>query len=301
VRFTTALPVDLPRTLRPLVASRSDPTIRLAPTAVVRAWATPDGPATVTVRQLEPDRFEASADGPGADWAVAHAPDLVGGTDDLDGFDPDAHPAVARAHRRRPGLRLVRTRRATDVLVATIIAQRVTSGEAARSWTRLVRTWGAAAPGDLDLRLPPDPEQLARTPPWAFVPLGIDQARAARIVAACRAFPRLQAAVDLAVAGDRAEASRRLLALRGLGPWTAGHLLRVAGGDPDAVEVGDYHVKHHVAWNLAGEPRADDDRMLELLAPFVGHRGRVVRLLLSAGVRAPRYGPGRRVVTLDRW
>jgi hypothetical protein len=98
------------------------------------------------------------------------------------------------------------------------------------------------------------------------------------------------------VEGDGIEARRRLLALPGLGPWTAGHLLRVAGGDPDAVEVGDYHVKHHVAWNLAGEPRADDERMLALLAPFTGHRGRVVRLLLSAGVRPPRYGPGRRVV-----
>ncbi len=301
MRFATALPVDLHRSLRPLVASRADPTIVLHPTRVDRAWGTPEGPATVTVRQLARDRFDASAVGPGADWAVAHAPDLVGAADDLAGFTPEAHPAVAHAHRQRPGLRLIRSRRAVDVLVATIIAQRVTSGEAARSWTRLVRALGAPAPGAGDLRLPPDPHQLARTPTWAFVPYGIDQARAARLVAACRRLPRLQEAIDLAVDGDRAEARRRLLALPGLGPWTAGHLLRVAGGDPDAVEVGDYHVKHHVAWNLVGEPRADDERMLALLAPFTGHRGRVVRLLLSAGRRPPRYGPGRRVVTLDRW
>jgi 3-methyladenine DNA glycosylase/8-oxoguanine DNA glycosylase len=301
VRFATALPVDLHRSVRPLVASRADPTIALRPTRLDRAWVTPDGPATVTVRQLAPDRFDAAAIGPGADWAVAHAPDLVGAADDLTGFRPDAHPAVARAHRHRAGLRLIRSRRAVDVLVATIIAQRVTSGEAARSWTRLVRAFGAPAPGDGGLRLPPDPDQLAGTPPWAFVPYGIDQARAARIVAACRRLGRLQQAVDLAVDGDRAAARRRLLALPGLGPWTAGHLLRVTAGDPDAVEVGDYHVKHHVAWNLAGEPRADDERMLDLLAPFAGHRGRVVRLLLSAGVRPPRYGPGRRVLAPDRW
>lgn len=301
MRFTTALPVDLYRSLRPLVASRADPTIVVTPTRVDRAWVTPEGPATVTVRQLAPDRFDASAVGPGAAWAVAHAPDLVGGADDLAGFTPDAHPAVARAHRQRPGLRLIRSRRAVDVLVATIIAQRVTSDEAARSWTRLVRAHGPPAPGDGDLRLPPDPAELARTPTWAFVPFGIDQARAARIVAVCRRLPRLQDAIDRAVDGDPDEGRRRLLALPGLGPWTAGHLLRVAAGDPDAVEVGDYHVKHHVAWNLAGEPRADDERMLALLAPFTGHRGRVVRLLLSVGAHPPRYGPGRRVVTLDRW
>lgn len=301
MRFATALPVDLYRSLRPLVASRADPTIVLRPTGLDRAWLTPDGPATVTVRQLDRDRFDASAVGPGADWAAAHAPDLVGAADDLTGFLPDAHPAVARAHRQRPGLRLIRSRRAVDVLVATIIAQRVTSGEAARSWTLLVRGLGEPAPGDAGLRLPPDPDRLAGTPTWAFVPYGVDQARAGRIVAACRRHARLQEAIDLAVTGDRADARRRLLAVPGLGPWTAGHLLRVAGGDPDAVEVGDYHVKHHVAWNLAGEPRADDERMLALLAPFAPHRGRVVRLLLSAGVRPPRYGPGRRVLTPDRW
>ena len=38
-------------------------------------------------------------------------------------------------------------------------------------------------------------------------------------------------------------------------------------GDPDAVSVGDYHLPNQVAWALAGEPRGDDARMLELLEP----------------------------------
>ena len=65
----------------------------------------------------------------------------------------------------------------------------------------------------------------------------------------------------------------------------------VALGDSDAVSVGDYHLPNLVSWALAGEPRGDDDRMLELLEPYRGQRGRVVRLL-ERGVRhAPRYGP----------
>jgi hypothetical protein len=46
-----------------------------------------------------------------------------------------------------------------------------------------------------------------------------------------------------------------------------------------------------VAWALAGQPRGDDARMLELLEPFAGHRGRVCALLERAGIGAPRFGP----------
>jgi 3-methyladenine DNA glycosylase/8-oxoguanine DNA glycosylase len=62
-------------------------------------------------------------------------------------------------------------------------------------------------------------------------------------------------------------------------------------GDPDAVIVGDYHVPHLVAWALAGEPRATDERMLELLEPYAGQRARVQLLLKTAGLTPPKYGP----------
>jgi hypothetical protein len=46
-----------------------------------------------------------------------------------------------------------------------------------------------------------------------------------------------------------------------------------------------------VSWALAGEPRADDDRMLELLEPYRGQRARVQRLLEVGRIVPPRYGP----------
>jgi 3-methyladenine DNA glycosylase/8-oxoguanine DNA glycosylase len=65
-------------------------------------------------------------------------------------------------------------------------------------------------------------------------------------------------------------------------------------GDPDAVPTGDLHLPHQVGWALAGEPRADDARMLDLLAPFAGHRFRLLRLLLAAGLLVlGRSSPGR--------
>jgi 3-methyladenine DNA glycosylase/8-oxoguanine DNA glycosylase len=73
---------------------------------------------------------------------------------------------------------------------------------------------------------------------------------------------------------------------------------RVVAGDADAVSVGDYHLKHLVSFALAGEPRGSDARMLELLEPYTGHRGRVCLLLEAAGLHAPRRGPRRRIEPL---
>jgi 3-methyladenine DNA glycosylase/8-oxoguanine DNA glycosylase len=288
--FRVPLEVDLLVSLRPLVSSAHDPTIRLRVDRVVRTMWNPDGPATVEVVR-NGDGFRAEAWGQGADWALSQAPGLVGGEDHLDGFAP-THPTVARAAHRRPGLRMVRTGLLWELLVPTILAQRVTAGEAARSWTRMVHAWGERAPGPHDLRLAPTPDRLAATPYWAFHRLGVERARAVAIVEAARRWRRLQEAVAL----PHDQAIARICAVAGLGPWTAALALRAATGDPDHVEVGDFHVKNQVAWALAGEPRGTDERMLELLEPFRGHRGRVVRLLLATGVRAPAFGPRRRVV-----
>ena len=67
--------------------------------------------------------------------------------------------------------------------------------------------------------------------------------------------------------------------------------MRSAFGDPDAVSVGDYHLPHIVSWALAGEARGSDARMLELLEPYRGQRGRVQRYLEVGRIVEPRYGP----------
>jgi 3-methyladenine DNA glycosylase/8-oxoguanine DNA glycosylase len=74
----------------------------------------------------------------------------------------------------------------------------------------------------------------------------------------------------------------------------------VALGDPDAVSEGDFHLPNLVAWNLAGEPRGTDERMLQLLEPYRGQRGRVQRLLEAGGTGAPRFGPRMRIHSIGR-
>lgn len=279
------LPLDVRQSLAPLQLGPWDPTIRLAPAEILRAAWTPSGPATLHARATAGEAT-CEAWGPGAEWALEHAPDLLGAHDDLTGFVADRHPAVARAHRRLPGLRMIRSGQVGDVLVPTILGQKVTGLEAARAHIWLVRRYGQEAPGPGGLRLPPHPDTLARLPYHAYHGAGVERTRATTIIEACRRIRRLEEASTM----GREDARRRLTAVRGLGPWTAGLVERVALGDADAVEVGDYHLPDIVAWNLAGEPRADDARMLELLAPFAPHRGRALRLVELGGRGAPRRG-----------
>jgi 3-methyladenine DNA glycosylase/8-oxoguanine DNA glycosylase len=72
--------------------------------------------------------------------------------------------------------------------------------------------------------------------------------------------------------------------------WTAAETTQRSHGDPDPPSVGDYHLPAIVGWALIGAP-VDDDGMLELLAPYAGHRQRVMRLILASGVRKPARGP----------
>ncbi len=294
-RIRTPLPVDLRQTLGPLWHGRPDRTMRVAPDRAVRASWTPDGPATVEVRR-DGDGFSAEAWGPGATWALDQAPALLGAEDDLDGFDPSSHPAVARAHHRRPGMRIGASGRVEDVLVPTILGQKVTVAEAHRAWFGMIRLWGTPAPGPHELTLAPAASSIAANPYWAFHRFGVERKRAEIITRACSRIDRLQEAATM----DRDDAQRRLTALPGLGPWTAGIVRRSAFGDPDAVEIGDFHIPNGVCWNLAGEARGDDGRMMELLEPYVGHRGRVVRLITSAMPKAPAYGPKVRVGDIRR-
>ncbi|CAN5184752.1 hypothetical protein BH24ACT10_BH24ACT10_11650 [soil metagenome] len=60
---------------------------------------------------------------------------------------------------------------------------------------------------------------------------------------------------------------------------------------PDTVIVGDDGIPSRVAWLLAGERRADDARMLELLEPYRPHRYRVVRLAFLHRGQPPRRAP----------
>lgn len=280
-----SVPLDLRLTLGPLVRGPGDPAMRLSRNRAVRATRPPDGPASVAI-ELAGGAVRAEAFGPGAERVLDGLPALLGLDDDPAVLVP-AHAVVAELARRLRGLRIGRTNAVLEALVPAILEQKVTGGEASRAYRGLIRRFGEAAPGPLGLRLLPAPDTLAGLPYHAFHPLGVEQRRADVIRRAARVAARLEEAVGMGP--DAADA--RLRSVAGVGPWTAAEVRARALGDPDAVSVGDFHLKHLVAWTLAGEPRGTDERMLVLLEPYRGQRGRVIRLLEASGIAAPRFGP----------
>ncbi|MEO3748793.1 DNA-3-methyladenine glycosylase 2 family protein [Plantactinospora sp. B5E13] len=264
-----------------------DPCARFVHGAFWWATRTPTGPGTLGLRRVGAD-LVAEGYGPGADWVVDRADAVAGLRDDLTGFAElvAEHPVLDRLARSHRGLRLPTTGRLFPRLLRAILEQKVTGKEAYRAYAATVRHFGAPAPGPVPgLWTPPDPAAIAAAPYWVFHPFGVEQRRADTLRRAAAEADRLERCLD------PAEATRRLTAIPGIGPWTAAEVVRTVFGDPDAVSVGDYHIPNTVAWALAGEVRGDDRRMLELLAPYRGHRGRVCLLLEAGGLHAPRFGP----------
>jgi 3-methyladenine DNA glycosylase/8-oxoguanine DNA glycosylase len=278
-------PIDLRRTLHGVRRGRHDPTCRFDGSSFWRASRLPAGPATVHVVP-DGDRVLATAWGEGAEAALDAVPSLIGCHDDAQGFEPN-HPLVARLWHDFASVRLPRSGAVSETLVNVVLEQRVTTFEARRSQQQLNARWGEPAPGPGGLRLPPDPEALAGVAYYDLHVLGVEKKRADTVRRVAANARRLDALALLPLA----EARERLEAVPGVGPWSAAEVALVALGDADAVPVGDVHLPSQVTYALTGTAIDDDDVMLEVLEPFAGHRGRVIRLIGAAGIGAPRRSP----------
>lgn len=276
----------LTASVRPLILGHHDPCGTLTGGDFWLAGRTPEGPATLRLARVGGD-LVATGHGPGAAWIVDRADAVAGLRDEVRDFPAIAgrHPLVARLASTFAGVRMPATGLVFPRVLRAVLEQKVSGKEAHRAYRGIVRHFGEPAPGPAGLTLPPDPEAVAATPYWRFHAFGVEQRRTQALLRASVEAARLERCAD------SAEATRRLTAIPGIGAWTAAEVVRIAYGDPDAVSVGDYHVPNTVAWALAGEPRGTDERMLELLEPFRGHRGRVCELLAAGGIGAPRFGP----------
>jgi 3-methyladenine DNA glycosylase/8-oxoguanine DNA glycosylase len=325
--------VDVRRTLSVQGRGRGDPTFQADEAgAVWRTSLTPDGPATIRVlpgRPLEQPAdaagkraaekteqqaaenapapvtpVRARAWGPGAQWLLDALPGALGLYDDISGFDPDAHPVIRDAARRNPGLRLGRSGRLMEALVPAVLEQKVVVLEAHRAWRILLAKYGTPPPGPAPrgMRVFPPPGTWRRIPSWEWHRAGVEGVRAETIIRAASVADSLERLLTL----THEEADRKLRTIPGIGIWTSAEARQRAAGDPDAVSVGDYHLKNVVGWALAGKDRATDEEMLALLEPFKGHRHRATRLIglsrgngtagaarpAGSGIGIARYGTG---------
>jgi 3-methyladenine DNA glycosylase/8-oxoguanine DNA glycosylase len=257
--------------------------VLVGPTEAWWSTRTPDGLGSMALTRIADETVEAEAWGPGADWLLAQAPRLLGADDDHSSFRPTGR--LAPLWQRKPFL-LARTDRPWDALVGAVLGQRVQTANARSSRRRLARRFGERAPGPREAWILPSPARVAEMGYHDFHPLGVERRRAETLIRVAKAMPQLGSLESLPAEAFKARLGR----IPGIGPWTAPMVSAVTVGDADAVPVGDYHLPNTIAWLLAGEPRANDERMLELLQPYGGHRWRVIRLAKET-TTAPRYGP----------
>ncbi|MFD8666229.1 DNA-3-methyladenine glycosylase family protein [Streptomyces microflavus] len=278
-------PYDLARTLRVLRRGREDPACRHEPNGTWwRISRTPVGPVTLQISDrsdtLAGRLITGSAWGPGADWALAQLPALLGADDQPRAFLP-RHGVVAAAHRKNEGLRLARTELVMESLIPSVLEQRITTGSAHYAWRRLLTQYGDKPPGPAPegMRVPPAAATWRRVPSWEWHRAGVDRSRAAAILRACAYAPRLEEAASMALP----EAMARLQFIPGIGPWTAAETLQRTLGAPDALTLGDLHLPVQICYALTGARRGTDEQMLHLLEPYAGQRHRAARLILLAG------------------
>ncbi len=275
--------LDLGRTFALQRFGLFDPTAELSARRVSKAFSSAHGTTVVDITLAPPCiTFEAS----GADEAptVADLDTSLQADDGYESFTP-SNPLLAKLHRTLPGMRLLRVPWRFDVACCAVLQQRVTVREALQQWRRIVQRYGEVAPSRPALRAFPSAERIAGMASWRLEELGVDPKRTRAMIALAREVHRRDLFGN---PHDVARVRKIMRSIRGIGPWTTELTLGFGYGDPDALPVGDLHLPHLVTWALAREPRGTDARMEELLEPYRGHRFRVVRLLLAAGIAVPR-------------
>lgn len=181
--------------------------------------------------------------------------------------DPLLRPAVAA----RPGLRVPGAWDGFELAVRAILGQQVSVAAATTLAGRLVRAYGEPLPAPLtgwqgpeDLRLFPQPDVLAHAD---LRDLGLPRARAA-------AVSRLAAAVAadctlLKPEQDPNTATQRLMALPGIGPWTAQYIAMRWFRDADAFPASDLGLRKSAGGPGSGMPtEAQLSKHSEAWRPF---------------------------------
>ena len=146
----------------------------------------------------------------------------------------------------RPDLRVPGTVDATELAVRAVVNQQVSLAAAATVLGRLAEAHGQVV-RHWPLRLFPTAERLAALDPET---LPMPRARARALVAMCAAIAAGE--LDLRFGADPAEARAALLALPGIGDWTASYIAMRALGDPDAFLPTDLGIKRALA--ALGQP-----------------------------------------------
>lgn len=164
-----------------------------------------------------------------------------------------ADPVLAPLVAARPGLRVPGHVDGVELAVRAVLGQQVTVVAARTAAARLVASHGRAVTTDTDglTHLFPDAATVAAMEPADF---RMPRARGRALLGLAAALAAGDIALDRGP--DRGEVRERLLALPGIGPWTADYVALRSLGHPDVWLPTDVGVRNA----LADHPDADPAR-----------------------------------------
>ncbi|HET8673703.1 MAG TPA: DNA-3-methyladenine glycosylase [Thermoleophilaceae bacterium] len=179
-------------------------------------------------------------------------------------------PLIGDLVRSAPGRRVPGTVDAHELAVRAVLGQQISLSGASTLAARLVAAFGEPlrTPKGTLTHLFPSAEALAAAD---LSDVGMPRSRRRAITALAKALAAGD--IDLGPAADRAEAVKRLLALPGIGPWTASYISMRALEDPDAFLPTDLGIRRALA--LLGQPAT------EAAALRLGERWRPYRAAAS--------------------
>jgi 3-methyladenine DNA glycosylase/8-oxoguanine DNA glycosylase len=202
--------------------------------------------------------------------------------------DPLLGPVVAA---NPAGIRLPQLLDPFEALVRAILGQQVSVAAASTMTDRVVRLLGEPVPRPPDegvvapaYRAFPTAAALAGAGAGPLRALGITGAKSAALAAAARAVADGRVAWDDLRAAPAADAERALVALPGVGPWTASYLRLRALGDRDAFPAADLGVLKALAARGVSGP--DVVAAAERWRPWRGYA--TLHLWQSLGPAVPR-------------
>ncbi|MFF2052385.1 AlkA N-terminal domain-containing protein [Leifsonia sp. NPDC058194] len=163
-----------------------------------------------------------------------------------------ADPALAPGVRAAPGLRVPGAVDPEEIVFRAMIGQQVSVPAARTALTRLTDALGEPIELGGFTRLFPTPAAIAER---GHEVLRGPARRVESIIGVARALA--DGALHLDVGESREELEARLLALPGIGPWTAGYIALRVLGSPDILLTGDLALRQGAArLGLPGEARA---------------------------------------------
>ncbi|HTQ67562.1 MAG TPA: AlkA N-terminal domain-containing protein [Solirubrobacteraceae bacterium] len=174
-------------------------------------------------------------------------------------------PVVGELVMAAPGRRVAGSVDACETAVRALLGQQVSIGAARRLAQRLVAGHGEplAEPVGAVTHMFPSAAALARVDP-ATLPMPLARGRA--LVGLARAIESRELVLD--GGADRAEVGRALLAMPGIGPWTAGYVAMRELRDPDAFLPGDAGLRRSlISLGCDGSPRSAE-RLAERWRPY---------------------------------